>query len=587
MKLNISKKFGIVISAVLSATLSAMIIILITISQNRETNIAQKNINELNEIIKKSLYFSMNEGTSDVNPYIESISSSDNIKELRIIPSNLIKEDSEKDMDEIELDVLRTKQIKSIEEEFDNEPVIREVEFLSAENSCLECHEGNVGDVMATISIRTSIAETIASIRTQKWIAGFMALSTIVITLFLVMYFIKKKIIININEFIEMIKNIASGDLSTAIEKRSDDEIGEATEALSFLQSELKQAHEKMDKIAAYQKHEVDKLSLALEDIADGDFTVSYDIAEHDEDTDEVYKIFRNIQRSIYKTIGSLNAIISQVTYAANNVSQGAQQISDSTASLSQGATEQASSLEETTSSITELASQTQKNSENAKQADQLSGEARNNAENGNRQMQQMLQATVEINESSDQISKIIKVIDEIAFQTNLLALNAAVEAARAGVHGKGFAVVADEVRNLAQRSAEAAKETTELIEDSIKKAENGSDIANTTAEALSEIVTGVTKVTDLIGEIAGSSNEQAEGIEQVNQALIQIDQVTQSNTASAEESASASEELKSQAAYLKKLVSRFKLIENSKDGNEAEKIIEPEYEQEIVEELK
>ncbi len=263
---------------------------------------------------------------------------------------------------------------------------------------------------------------------------------------------------------------------------------------------------------------------------------------------------------ALNRTLESLNDILGQVNVASEQVVSGSAQVSDSSQSLSQGATESASSLEEITSSMTEMTSQTKQNADNAQQANKLAAAARDNAEQGNNRMGQMLDAMREINESSGQISKIIKVIDEIAFQTNLLALNAAVEAARAGVHGKGFAVVADEVRNLAQRSAKAAKETTELIETSIKKVENGTGIANETAKALTEIVSGVTKVTDLVGEIASASNEQAQGISQVNQGLGQIDQVTQANTANAEESAAAAEELSGQASNLKQMITRFRL---------------------------
>ena len=346
-------------------------------------------------------------------------------------------------------------------------------------------------------------------------------------------FVISKKISSSIKNFQSVITNVCNGVVKgQTCEIKSSDEIGEMGNSLNSLIATL-------TKVVEWVNY-----------VGNGDLTKTIDKKS---DVDE-------IGSACEKMLANLKVLVNNIRDSVSQVSSGSSQVSDASQSLSQGATETAASLQQITSSMTEIGSQTKTNAENAGQAKNLAKGTMDSAEAGSKQMSTMVSSMNGIQSSSKNIAKIIKTIDDIAFQTNLLALNAAVEAARAGKHGKGFAVVADEVRNLAGRSAKAAKETADMIEDSIQKVNTGSEQANQAEASFEEIVKSVTKVNDIVGEIAAASNEQAQGISQINTGLQQIDQVTQQNTANAEETAAAAEELSSQATQLGQIVSKFNL---------------------------
>jgi len=348
---------------------------------------------------------------------------------------------------------------------------------------------------------------------------------------------ISRSLTIPMRKTVSMLEEIENGHLDTRLGMNRRDEIGQMATT--------------MDRFADSLQNEVVQ---SLQKLANGD--LQFDVTPRDE---------KDLLRGSLQRLGiDLNNMLGQIQIASDQIASGSIQVSDSAQSLSQGATESAASLEEIGSSMNVISSQTNQSAENASQANDLASEAAKAAAVGSERMTEMISAMAEINDAGQNINRIIKVIDEIAFQTNLLALNAAVEAARAGQHGKGFAVVAEEVRNLAARSAKAASETAELIEGSVQKASNGTQIAERTSESLEEIVGAITKVDDLLSEIAAASKEQASGVGQINTGLQQIDQVIQQSTANAEESAATSEELSSQAAQLKSQLARFTL----RDGN-------------------
>ncbi len=403
-----------------------------------------------------------------------------------------------------------------------------------------EAYQNSVKAYMDTINTMVELQTADAKIvsDSNERIASQATVNMIIIVLFGIFssvclgLIISKMISKPVTKLAEAADRLALGDINVNVEVKSSDEVGILMQSFGKMIENIREQ------------------ALAVQQIAEGDLTVAVRVKSEND----------LLGIKLNEMVKTNHQILNQLTAAADQVAVGSGQVATASQALSQGTTEQASTIEELNSTMTVIAAQTKQNALNANQANELAVTAKENAVKGNEQMQGMLNAMSEINNSSANISKIIKVIDEIAFQTNILALNAAVEAARAGQHGKGFAVVAEEVRNLAARSANAAKETTTMIEGSIKKVADGMKIADTTADALGHIVTDVARMANLVNEIATASNQQASGISECNQGISQISLVIQNNSATAEESAAASQELSGQAALLRNMVTRFKL---------------------------
>lgn len=354
---------------------------------------------------------------------------------------------------------------------------------------------------------------------------------------------VTKKIIEPIIDCIDRLKLLSEGDIYSKVpEATSNDETGVLIKSLNKTVESLKNV--------------IGDISYHLGSIAKGDYTTEVSI-DYPGDLSE-------IKKSVIQLIEFNNYQMRQIEESANRIADDSEQVAGGAQVLSQGATEQASSVEELAATIAQITEQIRATADNAMRGKQYSIEAGKEIEIGNKKVEEMNAAMSDISNSSQEIAKIIKVIDDIAFQTNILALNAAVEAARAGSAGKGFAVVADEVRNLASKSAEAAKNTTVMIENSLRSVEKGSKIAAETKESLSLINDKSINVINAIDEIASASEEEALGASQISEGIEQISSIVQTNSATSEESAAASEELRNQAQLLKELVDGIKLKEAS-----------------------
>ena len=338
-------------------------------------------------------------------------------------------------------------------------------------------------------------------------------------------------------------KAVAEGNFDVKVSYDRQDEIGDLAAAIQSVMQHVQEI--------------ISDLSDKLSELAKGNFRVSLENAE------QYPGAYLPLLNSLQEISNDLNKTMAEIKTSAREVNAGAEQVSSGAQGLSQGATEQASSIEELSATVNDISEHIKRTAENTRLANTEAQNAGKEVSHSDKQMQQMKAAMENINQKSGEISKIIKTIDDIAFQTNILALNAAIEAARAGVAGKGFAVVADEVGNLAQKSANAAKDTTMLIEETLQAVEQGTVLADSTAESLQRVVTGASKVTELVNQIAEASVEQSRAVEQVSTGIDQISSVVQSNTATAEESAAASEELSGQANILNELVGRFQLKED------------------------
>lgn len=531
-----------ILLALLFSVFSAFNIIAYSVRQEDQAiKEAEKNATAIAETVLNSLNSMMVQGSIDQRGFFLELlqKTTTGLHEIRVFRNQSVADQfgaglpGEAPVDEIDKETLRSGKPQYLVTEQGGRRQLRAViPFLISENrggvNCLDCHQGKAGDTNGAISMLIDLDGVYKEMRVGVVKSALFNLAELAILLVLAVLIMGRIVIRPLKAVTEAIKALGRGELDSRLHMRGGSEIVQMADAV--------------DKFAEDLQHEV---VAAFDRLADGDFT---------------FEAEGVIKDGLKVTNENMNSLISQINDAGENIGSSSEQVKESSETLAEGAAEQAQSLEGLSATMEEMNAKISQTAKNTAFADNLMSDARQAADNGNRQMGEMVKAMDKIVESSQSISRIIKVIEEIAFQTNLLALNAAVEAARAGSHGKGFAVVAEEVRNLAARSAKAAKETENLIEGSVIHSKNGSDIASRTASALSEIVEKVTKVTGIVADMHSASSEQAAGISSANEGINAIDKVTQQNSTIAEQTAAEAENLAAQVRLLREMLSRFHL---------------------------